>query len=148
MRRILLLLFLVPCLLFAGCSDDDGDANPQATATQPPATQAAPAQEAVQGTITIDFTGAPEELEKVEATFEVAPGSTAWDAIKAAIGEDNLAFEDFGGTLGIFISGFNGVEAEGNHFWEFKVNGEGSEVGVSSYEVQQGDMLEFVYSSF
>jgi len=130
------------------CSDDDDDAPAVAAATQAPATQAAAAEAAIQGTITIDFTGAPQELETVETTFEVAPGTTAWDAIKSAIGEDNLTYEDFGGDLGIFIGGFNGVEAEGNHFWDFKVNGEGSESGVSSYEVQAGDVLEFVYSSF
>jgi hypothetical protein len=78
----------------------------------------------------------------------VAPETTAWEAIKMALGEENLTYQVFGGDLGIFISGFNGVAAEGNHFWEFKINGEGAEEGVSKYVVRQGDVLEFVYSSF
>jgi hypothetical protein len=109
----------------------------------PPASDAA-----MKGTVSVDFTGSPEERETLEAAYEVPAGSTAWDAIKAAVGEENLSYDDFGGSLGIFITGFNGVVVEGNHFWEFKLNGETSEVGVSSYEVQQGDVLEFVYSSF
>jgi hypothetical protein len=148
MRRLSILLLLIPFWLLAACSDDDDD-EPAASATSPAAIQAAAsgAEAAIKGSITVDFTGSPDERERVEATFDVAPGTTAWDAVKTALGEENLTFEDFGGTLGIFITGFNGVEVEGNHFWEFKVNGEGSEVGVSSYVVQQGDMIEFVYSS-
>jgi hypothetical protein len=100
------------------------------------------------GTVSVDFAGSPDERERLQASYTVPAGSTAWDAIKAAFGEENLSFDDFGGSLGIFITGFNGVGVEGNHFWEFRVNGEGSDVGVSSYQVQPGDVLEFVYSSF
>ena len=132
-------LLLVPLLLLAACSDDDDSA---------PATGPAGSAATISGSVGVDFTGAPQELDVIEATFEVEAGTTAWDAIKVALGEENLAFEDFGGDLGIFITGFNGVQAEGNHFWEFKVNGETAEAGVSKYEVTDGDVLEFVYSSF
>jgi hypothetical protein len=148
-RSGVLLSIFFCVLLVAACSDDDGDAavpptpTPAATATQEAASTAS-----IQGTVTVDFTGAPQELEALDVSFEVAPESTAWDAIKLALGEENLTFMDFGGDLGIFISGFNGVNAEGNNFWEFKINGEGAEVGVSKYQVQQGDVLSFVYSSF
>jgi hypothetical protein len=153
MRRLSLLLCILPLLLLAACSDDDSDTDPAASPTAvAAATSEAPATTgdagAVTGTVSVDFTGAPQEMEPVQAPFEVEQGSTAWDAVRQALGEDNVSFEDFGGDLGIFISGFNGVEAEGNHFWEFRVNGEGAQSGVSKYEVQQGDMLEFVYSSF
>jgi hypothetical protein len=168
-RPLTLLLILIPLWLLAGCSDDgddDGGGAVSVTATLPAVTQSAaptltaaatptatPVAEVagvavVAGSVSVDFTGSPEELETLEASFEVEPGSSAWDAIKTALGEENLTFEDFGGALGIFITGFNGVEVEGNHFWEFKVNGEGSDVGVSTYIVQQGDVIEFVYSSF
>jgi uncharacterized protein DUF4430 len=160
-RRLSVLLILIPLLLLSSCSDDDGDerggaisppaatqaTGSQSTGAEPAVTQAAPTDAAVQGTITVDFTGAPEELERIDAAFEVSPGATAWDAIKTALGEENVSTQEFSG-LGLFITGFNGVEVEGNHFWEFKVNGEGSEVGVSQYEVKQGDVIEFVYSSF
>ena len=136
LSRPLFLLLTLPLLLLAGCSDDDNGQD------------GAGSGEAVSGTVRVDFTGAPEELEAIEATYEVDAGTNAWEAIKQALGEDNLAFQDFGGDLGVFITGFTGVEAEGDHFWEFKLNGETSEAGVSKYEVQDGDVLEFVYSSF
>ena len=147
--KLFLILLALPLFLLVACSDDDAGASDPATAA-PAATvtQEAPSDAAIKGTVVVDFTGAPEELAKVETAFEVGPESSAWDAVKMALGEDNLVFNDFGGDLGIFISGFNGVEAEGNHFWEFKVNGETAEVGVSKYVVQQGDVIEFVYSSF
>jgi hypothetical protein len=138
-------------LLLAGCDDGDGEGSvltaPPA-ATQSASTQNASVDDAIQGTVTVDFTGAPQERERIDMPFEVAAGTKAWDAIKMALGEENVSSQEFSGGLGVFITGFNGVEAEGNHFWEFKVNGETVEVGVSQYEVQQGDVLEFVYSSF
>lgn len=144
-----LLLLVIPLLLLVSCSDDDAGATEVPTSTPAAtATQVLAANAAIAGTVKVDFTGAPEELATIEAPFEVEAESTAWDAIMAAIGEENLKYEDFGGDLGIFISGFNGVDAEGNHFWEFKLNGETAEAGVSKYMVQQGDVIEFVYSSF
>ena len=147
--RFGVLLSVVSLLLAAACSDDDGDAavssSPTPAAT---ATQTAVSTDSILGRVNVDFKGAPQELEALDVAFEVEPESTAWDAIKLALGEENLTFQDFGGDLGIFISGFNGVNAEGNNFWEFKINGEGAEVGVSKYQVQQGDVLSFVYSSF
>jgi hypothetical protein len=79
-------------------------------------------------------------------SFAVEPGTNAWTAIQSAIGTQNLTFQDYGGNLGIFINGFYGVQAEGNHFWEFYVNGKSSEQGVSAYDVKSGDVLEFRYA--
>ena len=161
MHRFIILPCFVVALFLAGCSDDDdgssgsgtGAAPTAAAPTEAPATAAAPtgaaaADALVEGSVTVDFTGSPEERDPIDAPYEVEAGSTAWEAIQAAVGEENLSFDDFGGDLGILITGFEGVEIEGNHFWEFKVNGEAAEVGVSNYEVQDGDVLEFVYSSF
>ena len=147
--RRLLLLFLLPSLVLAvACSGDDNGA--AAATASPVATTSLQTRSAaaVMGTVSVDFTGAPQVLPKLAMPFKVAAGSTAFDAIKMALGEDNLKYQDFGGDLGVFISGFDGVEAEGNHFWEFKLNGESSQVGVSKYEVQDGDVIEFVYSSY
>ncbi len=149
MRKLPILLLLIPLILLSSCGDDDAGASPQATqAPSAATTQTASSEAAIEGMVSVDFTGAPEELDAIEVAFEVAPGSTAWQAVAMALGEDKLAFQDFGGDLGVFISGFNGVEAEGDHFWEFKINGESAQVGVGKYEVQQGDVIEFVYSSY
>lgn len=162
MRRLFfglsVLLLVVPLVLGMACSGDD-DTPGATTAITQQATTSTTEQQAgtttesapkpvVRGKVMVDFTGAPEELEAIDAEFEVEAGTTAWDAIRAALGEENLSYQDFGGDLGIFITGFKGVEVEGNHFWEFKVNGETAEAGVSKYKVQDGDVLEFAYSSF
>jgi hypothetical protein len=102
----------------------------------------------VRGQVIVNFAGAPIQRTTVAEDFAVTPGKKAWDAIRQAIGPSNISFVDFGGSLGIFITGFFGVEAEGNHFWEFFINGKSASVGVSGYAVQDGDVLEFRYSSF
>ena len=100
------------------------------------------------GTIVIDFKGSPATRAPATATFGVQQSQPAWDVVRQTIGENNLTYDDFGGNLGVFITGFYGVKAEGNHFWEFSVNGKASEVGVSSYMVKDGDKLEFRYASY
>lgn len=151
MRRLFSVLLLIPLLLLTACSDDDGGSQVATAPTNAPAATAtldAPADAAIAGSIRVDFTGAPEELDAIDLSFEVPEGTKAWDAIKEALGEENLSFQDFGGDLGIFITGFNGVQAQGNHFWEFRINGETAGAGVSAYVIQPDDVLEFVYSSF
>jgi len=98
--------------------------------------------------VIINFAGAPLQRTTVAVQVSVAPGTNAWGAIKRAIGVSNLAYTDYGGDLGIFITGFYGVQAQGNHYWEFFVNGQSSSVGVSGYILGDGDVLEFRYSSF
>ena len=75
-------------------------------------------------------------------------GQTAWDAVTAAIGINNLQYTDYGGDMGIFITGFNGINAASNQYFEFRVNGVSSSVGVSSYKFSDGDKLDFVLMTF
>ena len=156
-RRLITLVLLLPLLLLSACSDDGESANPSPTptlavvataTTEAPDPTGAATEAAIEGTVIVDFTGAPEELDRIESEFSVEPGASGLDAVEAAIGEENLSVQDFGGDLGVFVTGFSGVEAQGNHFWEFRLNGESSQVGLSKYEVQPGDVIEFVYSSF
>lgn len=95
--------------------------------------------------ITIDYAGEVEkDTEAKSINFEES--DTAWDVLQSVVGIDNIEFQDYGGDLGIFVQGINGVKPSGNKFWLFKVNGKGAEVGISSYKVQDGDRLEFVIS--
>jgi hypothetical protein len=64
------------------------------------------------------------------------------------VGIGNLQYTDYGGDLGIFITSFNGIAASSNQYYEFRVNGASSSVGVSSYICNVGDVLEFVLTSF
>ena len=47
-------------------------------------------------------------------TISVPANTTAWEAIRQAIGEQNLTFTDYGGSLGIFITAFYNVAPSGN----------------------------------
>jgi hypothetical protein len=137
-------LVLVPLLILfgSGCSDDDSS---NGSSSAPTAASSAAVQ--LRGRVMIDFTGAPSQRAPVSMPFAVAPGAKALDAIKVAVGDNNISTQEFSG-LGAFVTGFFGVQAQGNNFWEFRVNGESSDVGVSSYEVKEGDVLEFRYASF
>jgi hypothetical protein len=156
--RIVIALLLPLLLLAAACSSSKSSASTSSTPIAPPPAALAPSSGGtagaspvaakLHGSVAIDFAGAPQPHDAVSKTFEVEPGTNALDAIKAALGADNLSTKDFGGNLGVFIAGLYGIDAEGNHFWEFTVNGKSSDVGVSSYEVKDGDVLGFRYSSF
>jgi hypothetical protein len=97
--------------------------------------------------VTIDYSGGVDK-DSESKSVGIEKGNTAWDVLKSAIGEANIEYKDYGGEMGVFISGINEVKPEGNKFWLFKVNGEGADVGVSAYEAQAGDKLEFVISEF
>jgi hypothetical protein len=81
-------------------------------------------------------------------TVSVNSGQTAWEAVSSAVGLSNLQYTDYGGDMGIFITGFNGVNAASNQYFEFRVNGVSSTLGVSSYKCNDSDKLDFVLTSF
>ena len=74
-------------------------------------------------------------------------GQSAWDAVVSAVGLSNLQYTDYE-SMGMFITGFNGINAASNHYFEFRVNGVSSNTGVSNYKVNDGDKLDFVLMSF
>lgn len=95
--------------------------------------------------ITVDYGG-----QKTPDAYNVSveTGQSAWEAIRKAVGIENVQYTDYGGDLGIFITGFNGINATGNQFYEFRVNGVSSNVGVSSYICNNADKLELVLTTF
>lgn len=95
--------------------------------------------------IGIDYAG---ERPSDSYTTTVTAGQTAWNAVVAAVGVNNLQYTDYGGDMGIFITSFNGVAAASNQYYEFRVNGVSSDIGVSSYQCNDGDKLDFVLTSF
>lgn len=111
--------------------------------TSTPTPTPTPAQ--VQLTISIDYAG-----QKANDSYTVAvdDGQNAWEAVKKAVGLSNLQFTDYGGSLGVFINGFNGVNASNNQFYEFRANGVSSQIGISSYVCRNGDNLSFVLTTF
>ncbi len=101
----------------------------------------------VSQTITIDVDYAGEHAESIYTT-SIAAGESAWQAVQDAIGLANIHYTDYGGSLGIFITGFNGTDANSSQYYDFQVNGISSNVGVSSYTAQDKDTLKFVLTGF
>lgn len=86
-------------------------------------------------------------VDNATKTCEIT-GQNAWECIKSAFGVENLKYDDYGGNLGVFITGFNGHNAGENEFWEFSVNGASSSVGISSYIPVENDVLSFNLKTF
>jgi hypothetical protein len=118
-------------------------ATPTSTPTDTPSPTPAPAGLKIQ--IGIDYAG---QKASDSYTTTVNQGQSAWDAVVSAVGLNNLQYTDYGGNMGIFINGFNGINVASNQYFEFRVNGVSSMVGVSSYRCNDGDKLDFVLTSF
>lgn len=117
------------------------------TPTPTPTPSPTPTPTPVAATVTVDVDYAGEHPESPYTTT-ITNGESAWQAVQDGVGVSNLQYTDYGGSLGIFITGFNGVNAASNQYYDFQVNGTSSNVGVSSYIVQNGDVLKFVLTSF
>jgi hypothetical protein len=69
----------------------------------------------------------------------------------AGSNKDDLSFEfkDFGGSLGSFVQGINGIETDNRKglYWIYYINDEKAHVGISNYILQPGDNIEWKYES-
>lgn len=84
---------------------------------------------------------------------EFSAGMTAWDVLQPALDNAGCAYDAQDSEYGVYIQSItspDGVLLEGTtdepySFWSLIVNGEPASVGVSSYELQDGDTIELVY---
>lgn len=78
-----------------------------------------------------------------EETFdvEIGPRESALDVLVRVATVDYKTE----GAMGAFITGINGVNQDGNHFWLYFVNGEMSDVACSHYHPVDGDVITFRY---
>ena len=71
-----------------------------------------------------------------------------FDVIQSTAEENNLplGFKDFGGELGVFIESIDGIGGKGgDKWWQYFVNNKYGEIGVSTYMVTQGDVIELKF---
>ena len=118
---------------------------PTLTPTPIPTETPTPTPASLQVQVEIDYAG---QKTSDSYTTIVNQGQSAWDAVVASVGSNNLQYTDYGGDMGFFITGFNGINAASNQYFEFRVNGVSSTSGVSSYKCNDGDKLDFVLTSF
>jgi LPXTG-motif cell wall-anchored protein len=69
--------------------------------------------------------------------------TTAFDALLNTVGANNLEFSE--SDYGKMITGIKGLQAKGNFYWAFYINGISAQVGADQYIVQKGDRLSFKY---
>lgn len=75
----------------------------------------------------------------VTKEITISNGSTALDAFSKAA-QLNYTVHPVYGT---FITGVNGVEQNGTHFWQYYVDGELAPVGVDAFKITKDSTLEF-----
>lgn len=83
------------------------------------------------------------EVRKYCVTFE--EGKSAFDVMKSLQGEgEDFSFSYEESDFGAFITSINNYHPDiADSFWAFLINGEMSMVGVSDYQVNDGDELGF-----
>lgn len=81
---------------------------------------------------------------------ELKDGDNAYTVLARAASENNFTLNtiDYGGSLGIMITGIGGVNAHDNYFWSFYYNGVASMVGASSQVVNDGDATSWKYETW
>lgn len=114
---------------------------PQSTTTPTPTV----VQSEIAVTIGVEYAG---QKNSDSYSVKVSPNQSVWEAVQKAIGVSNLQYTDYGGSMGIFITGLNGVAAAANQYYEFRVNGVSSDIGISSYVCKDGDRLDFILTAF
>ena len=75
-------------------------------------------------------------------------GKTVFDLLKKVTEENNLEFsyKEYP-DLGVFIESIDNFknDPEKNLWWQYWVNGEFGKVGVSNYQLKNGDLVEWKY---
>jgi LPXTG-motif cell wall-anchored protein len=78
-----------------------------------------------------------------ETALNSINGKTAFDALLNTVGSNNLEYSE--SDYGKMITGVKGLQAKGNFYWAFYINGISAQVGADQYIVQKGDSLSFKY---
>ncbi len=93
----------------------------------------------------------PEDGEVIRVCeVTLPPGASAFDALIAAAREQRVRVDYSGGVWGAYIRGIGGIyefgfgELSG---WMYRVNGEYPEVSASDYILEEGDSVEFVFTT-
>lgn len=80
-----------------------------------------------------------------EASVPIA--SSALDVMQKVSEEQDFSFSGQDSDFGFFVDEIDGVASSTstNEYWTFYVNDEMAQVGVSQFEVQNGDVIEWKY---
>jgi hypothetical protein len=86
---------------------------------------------------------------KTYQDISISEKANAFDLLKSAADKNKitLGYKDYGGDMGVFIESIGGIgkDSSGKKWWQFWVNNKYSQVGVSSYKIHPGDVVEFKF---
>lgn len=91
-----------------------------------------------------------EEDGKTFSDIEFESGDNLFDVLSTLSMENEieLDYQDYGPDMGIFINSIDGVGGDGSgRWWQYWVNEEYGQVGVSQYVVRPGDFIEFKFTA-
>lgn len=75
-------------------------------------------------------------------------GVTAFDALKIAVAQCNLAYHVQSSSLGEYVDEIAGEKASGMSGWLYTVNGQLASVGASAYTLSAGDAVRWYFGNF
>jgi len=83
-----------------------------------------------------------------QGEVKLAEGSTVLDLLEKVTTENNFELQsrDYG-EMGAFVEAIGGIEndASSDRFWQYWVNNEYAQVGVSAYKLVDGDVVEWKF---
>lgn len=86
------------------------------------------------------------EIEGQKYESEVEKEESVYDFMNKFREEGIINFTEKNYTgMGKFINSINGIKGDRNHSWIFYVNNEKSGVGVSNYQIKNGDVVSWKY---
>lgn len=74
-------------------------------------------------------------------TVEISSGDTAWDAVKSALEEENLAYINADGSYISSLNSLAELDRGSNSGWQYMVNGDYPDVGMNSMSLDDGDVI-------
>lgn len=82
-------------------------------------------------------------------TFDekVAAGTTTLALLEKVAAANSITLNTKQYDFGVIVNGIDGLDSTDKQFWLFSVNGKESPVGAGEYTVQNGDTIEFRYTS-
>ncbi len=98
-------------------------------------------------TLSIDF---GEEDGRIFSDIEFESGDSLFDVLSMLLAESEieLDYQDYGPDMGVFINSIDGIGGDDSgRWWQYRVNGEYGQVGVSQYVVQSEDFIEFKFTN-
>ncbi len=80
------------------------------------------------------------------SSVEVIGTPNAFQLLQAALGTDQVGFEET--QYGKMITSIKGIKAEGTNYWAFYVDGTMASVGAESYQLKNGNQINFQLESY